>query len=474
MLFRQISDDRLAQYAYLIGCQKTGEALIIDPQRDIDRYIALAEAEDLKIVAATETHIHADFVSGSREFAARGVKVYLSDEGDKDWKYQWASEYNTTLLKHRDTFQIGNIEIKALHTPGHTPEHIAFMITDLGGGANKPMGIASGDFVFVGDVGRPDLLESAAGVAGAQEPSARRLYASLQEFMKMPDYLQLWPGHGAGSACGKALGAVPESTVGYEKMFNASIDAVRQGEDHFVGSILEGQPEPPIYFAQMKKWNKVGPPLLKKMPDPVELDSSAVRDMVAHNSTVFVDTRLDRSAFMKQHIPGSLYAPFDKTFPTVAGSYVKDTDNVCLIVDRTNLDEAVRNLIRIGRDNVVAFATFDALNEYFKSGGPSQSTSEIDMKDLDLHTNDGTVVLDVRRKSEHDPESVPGSINVAHTRLASRMSEIPKDKKLLVHCRTGARSAVATAMLERNGYDVVYVNGMFSDWQIAHGETAVA
>ena len=223
MLFRQISDDRLAQYAYLIGCQQTGEALIIDPERDIDRYIDIATAEGLKIVAVTETHIHADFVSGALEFAERGVDVYLSDEGDEDWKYGWASRPNVTLLKSGDTFPVGKIQIEAVHTPGHTPEHMSFLVTDYGGGANKPMGLISGDFVFVGDVGRPDLLETAAGNVGAQEPSAKKLYASIQEFLKLPDYMQLWPGHGAGSACGKALGAIPESTVGYEKMFNANL-----------------------------------------------------------------------------------------------------------------------------------------------------------------------------------------------------------------------------------------------------------
>ncbi len=174
MLFRQIFDEKLAQYAYLVGCQQTGEALLIDPERDVDRYIELAEREELRIVAVTETHIHADFLSGARELAERlDVKLYLSDEGDADWKYEWVKQkkqdganYDYVLLKDGDTFSIGNIEVKAVHTPGHTPEHLSFMITDYGGGADLPMGMITGDFVFVGDLGRPDLLESAAGIQG--------------------------------------------------------------------------------------------------------------------------------------------------------------------------------------------------------------------------------------------------------------------------------------------------------------------
>jgi glyoxylase-like metal-dependent hydrolase (beta-lactamase superfamily II) len=175
MLFRQIFDDKLAQYAYLIGCQATGEAVLIDPERDIDQYLDLAEEEGVEIVAVTETHIHADFLSGAREFAERfDTKLYLSDEGTDDWKYEWAQapkvsggSYDVEWLYDGDTFSIGHVDLTALHTPGHTPEHLSFMVTDRGGGADQAMGIATGDFMFVGDLGRPDLLESAAKVEGA-------------------------------------------------------------------------------------------------------------------------------------------------------------------------------------------------------------------------------------------------------------------------------------------------------------------
>ena len=224
MFFRQIYDEGLAQAAYLIGCQKTGDAIVIDPARDIDRYVDLAARNDLKIVAVTETHIHADFLSGSRELAEQtGARLYVSDEGSADWKYGWLEAYDHVLIKNDDRFRVGNIEFRVVHTPGHTPEHVAFLVTDVGGGADSPMGALTGDFVFVGDVGRPDLLETAAGIQGVKEDSARDLFRSANGFLGLEDYMQVRPAHGAGSACGKALGAVPQSTVGYERQFNPAL-----------------------------------------------------------------------------------------------------------------------------------------------------------------------------------------------------------------------------------------------------------
>jgi hydroxyacylglutathione hydrolase len=464
MLFRQITDSALAQNAYLVGCQQTGEALLIDPERDIDRYVDLAAEDNLEIVAVAETHIHADFLSGAREFADRyGVTVYLSDEGDADWKYAWAEDpvYDVHLLTDGDTFSIGHIDLEAVYTPGHTPEHLSYRITDRGGGADAPMGIISGDFVFVGDLGRPDLLESAAGEAGAQEPAARTLYASVQRFFDWPDYLQVWPGHGAGSACGKALGAVPDSTVGYEKRFNAAIDAARKGEQAFVDAILEGQPEPPLYFGRMKQLNKQGPPLLGSLPQPTRLSVEELGALAGRTDVAVLDTRLDRSAFMTGHLPGALYAPLNKSFPTVAGSYVEPGMPIYLIVEKDDLDAAVRNLIRIGLDDVRGYAPPATFQVHAAQGGTVAAIEEIDFAEIGLRHRDDTVVLDVRRQSEFVEGHLPDARNVAHTRLRARLDEVPDDKTVLVHCLSGARSAVASALLARHGRDVIYVNGLF-------------
>ncbi|HKL17672.1 MAG TPA: rhodanese-like domain-containing protein [Halalkalibaculum sp.] len=458
MYFKQVFDEKLAQYAYLIGCQATGEAIIIDPMRDIDQYVELARNENLNIVAATETHIHADFLSGLREFAEQGVKVYASDEGDKDWKYEWlkGSGYDYGFLYDGDEFPVGNIRFKVKHTPGHTPEHISFLVTD-GAAADEPMGMLSGDFIFVGDVGRPDLLESAAGQVGSMESSAKTLYRSVEEFKSMPDYLQIWPGHGAGSACGKALGAVPESTVGYELRFNNSIKAAGS-EQQFVNYILEGQPEPPLYFARMKRDNRKGPKVLKKLPEPDRMSIESIVEASDNKQNVILDTR-ERLEFMEGHLPGSLLAPMEKQFNTTAGSYIREDEHIFLIIDENRVEEAVRDLIRVGLDHVTGYATPGDLKAYGEGGGELSSIDIIDFNETArLMEDDGNYVVDVRKASEFEEGHIEGALNIAHTRLLDREDDLPKDKTLLVHCRTGIRASVASALLVRDGFSVKYVN----------------
>ena len=216
MFFRHVYEKGLAHASYVVGCQASGTAMVIDPQRDIDVYLEIASQEKLRITHILETHIHADFLSGSRELASvTGAKLYLSDEGGPEWQYAFPHEG----IKDGDTFMVGNLRIEVMHTPGHTPEHISFLLTDTPSG-NHPVMMFTGDFVFVGDVGRPDLLEKAAGYSGTMVEGAKTMFNSLKRFKQLPDHIQIWPAHGAGSACGKALGAVPGSTVGYEKLVN--------------------------------------------------------------------------------------------------------------------------------------------------------------------------------------------------------------------------------------------------------------
>jgi len=458
MFFKQIFEPKLAQYAYLIGCQATGDAIIIDPMRDIDQYTELAEQEGLRIVAATETHIHADFLSGLREFAEIGVKVYASDEGDEDWKYEWlkGSGYDYGFLYDGDVFSVGNIRFKVKHTPGHTPEHISFLVTD-GAAADEPMGMLSGDFIFVGDVGRPDLLESAAGQAGSMKTSAQTLYQSVEKFKTMPGYLQVWPGHGAGSACGKALGAVPESTVGYELKFNNSIKAA-DSEQHFVDYILEGQPEPPLYFARMKRDNKKGPRVLKGLPEPEKLSIGEILQAGAEKNAVILDTR-EKLEFMRGHLPGSLLSPMDKQFNTTAGSYIRENEYIYLVIEEEYLDEAVRDLIRVGLDHIAGYATPQDLKLFSAEGGKLDAIETIDFDEAaDFMKDPDYSILDVRKASEFDEGHLEGAENIAHTRLLDQENELPKDKTLLVHCRTGIRASVASALLARDGFMVKYIN----------------
>jgi len=461
MYFKQLFDNKLAQYSYLIGCQANGTAIVIDPMRDVDQYFQIAADEKLEIIGAADTHIHADFVSGLREMAERGIKVYASDEGDKDWKYEWlmGSDYDYQLLKDGDAIRIGNIEIKAWFTPGHTPEHLSFFITD-GAAANEPMGVASGDFVFVGDVGRPDLLESAAGMENMMESSARTLYETVNKFKDLPEYIQVWPGHGSGSACGKALGAVPKSTVGYELKFNNSIQS-SDSEQNFVDFILEGQPEPPYYFARMKRVNKEGQALVKDSIRPVRLGIHAFIDKAkANDKAVIVDTR-EAKDFMEGHLPGSLSSPFNKQFNTIAGSYIEEDQEMYLVIEEEDVEEAIRDLIRVGLDYVPAYITPADLKNY---KGDLSQIETLTFDQVDDHIQKGKNVLDVRKATEYAERHIEGATNVAHTRLLPRLEEVPADKPLVVHCAAGSRSAVATAYLAHKGYDVSVVLDDFANY----------
>lgn len=469
MLVRQIADSRLAQFAYLVGCPATGEALVIDPQRDVDRYFDEAGRHGLRIVAAADTHIHADYVTGLREMAERGVLVYASKEGGPDWQYEWlhGSDYRYRLLGDGDSFKVGNIELKALHTPGHTPEHLSYLVRDGGSGATAPIAIASGDFVFVGDVGRPDLLERAAGVTGVMVPSAKQQFGSIERvFRPLPEFLQVWPAHGAGSACGKSLGDIPMSTVGYELRFNPSIRAA-DSEDHFVEFILAGQPEPPAYFARMKAENRGGPAVLGDLPQPRALDVSEVGALDGRLDVTVVDTR-SRNAFFEGHLRGAILADFEYQLSAIAGSYVEPASPVYLVADASRVEEAVRSLVRVGIDRIEGYITPEVLARFAAAGGQLSRTQTTDMRTLEeLRQAGKAYVLDVRGSAEFEAGHIAGAIHIPHTRVRERRSELPSDKPILVHCRSGARAAAAVSMLERLGFTAVDVNDQFAHYREA-------
>ncbi len=474
MYFERIYDRHLAQASYLIGCQKTGEALVVDPERDIDRYLHAAAENGLKISAITETHIHADFLSGARELAEKtGAKLFLSDEGGENWSYQWLSEksgggaYDHHLLADGDSFNIGNIEVRAFHTPGHTPEHLSFLLFDHGGGADEPIGILTGDFVFVGDVGRPDLLESAAGNEGAAVPAAHELHDSLRWFDRLDPWLQVWPGHGAGSACGKSLGAIPSSTVGYEQRYNNPLKLTRDGAEPFVEDILSGQVEPPLYFARMKKENRDGPALLGDLPTPEKVSAVDLRKALEGGAQVF-DLR-PWSEYRTGHLRGSYHTPFDQTFGTIAGSYGDPGKRIFMILpDGIDAEEVTRVLVRVGLDRVAGYCGADELGVYL-------SVNEAERAEIRTTTTEGLAatlkqkditVLDVRAEHEYNEGHVRGSLQLAHSRLPAGLPNLPEET-LYVHCKSGARSAVAAAYLQANGKDVMYVSGAFADFESA-------
>ncbi len=468
MLLRRFYDDKLAQASYLVGCSATGEAMVVDPNRRVDAYLRAAEQEGLRITHVTETHIHADFVSGARELArSSGATLFLSDNGDADWKYLFAAEEGASLLGDGNVFMVGNVRVQALHTPGHTPEHICFLITDTAA-ADRPMGVFTGDFVFVGDVGRPDLLERAAQVEGTMEEAARLLYESIQRFKDLPDYLQLWPGHGAGSACGKALGAVPQSTLGYERMFNWAFAA--EGKRDFVEAVLSGQPEPPKYFAEMKRINKEGPPLIGGFRRPERLPESRLPDLLASGAFVLDSRHI--GDFAEGHVPGTINIPLDRSFPTWAGWLVPFDRDFYLIVDEDAnphaIDEAAGDLLLIGLDRIAGYFGPGAINAWAEAGRRLATTSEITSSELAKMLENGNVaVVDVRSRSEWEAAHMPGVPNVPLGYLTDRLGEISKDRDVVLHCQTGWRSAIGASLLQAHGYErVANLKGGIRSWVI--------
>lgn len=413
----------------------------------------------------TETHIHADYVSGSRELAKRtGARLFLSDEGEDEWKYQFADD-ETVLIRDGFRFRVGEIEVEVLHTPGHTPEHVSFLITDHAT-ADQPIGVLTGDFVFVGDVGRPDLLERAAKVAGTMESSARSLFRSLQRFKELPDYLQVWPGHGAGSACGKGLSPMPQSTVGYERRFNWAFAV--DDENVFVPSVLEGQPEAPRYFSEMKRINKEGPPSLGRFHQPQRLPEARLESTLAAGAIV-VDVR-NATEFAAGHVPATINIPLARSFTTWAGSLLPyDSDFYLIIDDGCNhcVDEAVHDLAMIGLDRMAGYFGLNAVGAWAGQGRNLQTTSEISRDELQQRLERGAVQLvDVRGATEWEEGHLPGSDNIPVACLKESLDQIRRDVPVAVHCLSGARAAIAASVLQATGIrDVVRYGGGFADWR---------
>ena len=459
MFVKRFYEPSIAQASYLIGCQANGEAIVIDANRDVDQYIQAATQEGLRITHVTETHIHADYVSGSRELAqATGATLHLSDEGDADWKYAFINEGRP--LHHGDRLQLGNIRVDVLHTPGHTPEHLSFLITD-GAAADRPIAAVTGDFVFVGDVGRPDLLERAANIKGTMEVGARTLWKSLQAFAKHEDWLQIWPGHGAGSACGKGISAIPSSTLGYERRFNWAFSVKTEAD--FVTRVLEGQPEPPAYFASMKRVNKAGPAILVGFHAPPRLPDAKLTELLAAGAMV-VDTR-PAADFAARHVPGTLNLPLNGSFVTWAGWLVPSTADLYLIVDdatATRLPEAARLLALIGIDRITGWISTTAI----AASAALCATPQLTVAELHAKVAAGAVtVVDVRSANEWADGHIPGAVHIPLGYLPERCRSLPATKPLVMQCQSGGRSAIATSLLERLGFcGVINLDGGYAAW----------
>ncbi|WP_194973936.1 MBL fold metallo-hydrolase [Aquiflexum lacus] len=456
MFFELVYDKSLAQASYVIGCQAAGIAAVIDPKRDVDTYINIAKANNLKITHILETHIHADFLSGSRELAAlTDAEMYLSDEGDENWKY----EFPHNKIKHGDVVKMGNLTFEVLHTPGHTPESISFLLTDKPA-TKEPVMLFTGDFVFVGDVGRPDLLEQAAGLKGTQDIGAAQMFDSLQEFNKLGDYIQVWPGHGAGSACGKALGAVPSTTVGYEKIRNWALQLL-DDKVAFAKELLAGQPEPPKYFAMMKKLNKVDRKLVTEVPTIENLSKEAF-EKVKREGLKIIDTRAWED-YAKGFLNGTLSITNNNSFSTWMGWYLNYEEKFIIIAEENQVEDITRKLMRIGLDNLSGYITPAQLANFEK--GNLETYTPIDKETVKAKLDEDVQVVDVRGASEFNQGHIEDAVNLFVGKLPQNLDKVSKDKPVIIHCQAGGRAAIAYSILKANGFDnILNYSGGWNDW----------
>ncbi len=471
MIFRRIYDPALAQASYLVGCDRTRQAILFDPERDIDRYEREAADAGVTIVAVAETHQHADFVSGMRAFVAtRPVTAYISGMGAHPaWTERgpWAPGARVHFLADREMIALGSLQFRVRHTPGHTREALSYEFVDAQG---RPAALFSGDFLFAGDVGRPDLgFLGVGGMTIAESAEAMRRSLSLLD--DMPDGTVVLPGHGAGSACGKMICRLPETTVGIERIINRPLRTKDDGE-RFMEHLLRDQPDPPPYFGRVKATNERGPELHDALPAPTELAPAGFEQAARDPRCVVVDTR-EWSAWIDGHLAGSIFAMFDPYFGPTVANYVEPGDRILLVADPGQVEAIVRVLYRVGIDDIAGWiAPRDYMRideEAFEAAG----VDEISPCEANRRLCAGeAAALDVRSKQEFRGGHVAGARHVPFIQLPAHVATLDRSVPLVVYCRSGNRSARACAYLRRHGLRVANLRGGF--WPFAGRGFAVS
>lgn len=438
MLVQQFFINGLAHISYILGGSKT--CAVIDPRRDIQIYLDTAKAMGLNITHILETHLHADFISGHMDLAAKtGAKIYAPKSGQ--------SRFSHISLSEGDTFEIEEMEFRILETPGHTPEHICYVAVDHSRGED-PVALFSGDTLFVGDVGRPDLFP------GMAKELASKLYDSLQKIVGLPDFCEVYPAHGAGSLCGRAMSAKRTSTIGYEKKYNYAFQV--KDRNKFIELLTTDMPEAPDYFSRCSEINRKGPALIKDLPCLTPFDPVSFHQRAREKNTIVLDIR-PYEAFGGQHVPGAYHIDFGGNFSTFAG-WVLPADADILLVSQTpsQSEEAVVHLRRVGLDRTIGYLD-GGMYEWAKAGLPSERVEQVSVEILTQRITGSSKVmlLDVRANREFMAGHINGAINIPFPDLRKRYGELDSTAPVLVICNTGHRSSIATSILKRHGFKVV-------------------
>ncbi|HUP00870.1 MAG TPA: rhodanese-like domain-containing protein [Gemmatimonadota bacterium] len=462
MLFERIEDPGLSQYSYVVGCSKVGRVAVVDPRRDIDVYLDYASRRDLAITHVLETHIHADFASGARALAERtGAQTALSSY-DAGERYEISFPHRE--LTEGDRIEIGSVRMEPLHTPGHTPEHLSFLVYDETESKDVPRVLLSGDFLFVGSLGRPDLLGE-----DAKRELAHRLFGSVQEKLAgLSDEVEVHPGHGAGSMCGAGMSARPSSTIGAERAGNPYLDP-ELSEEGFVDRILGSAPPFPPYYRRMKELNAAGAPPVARLPGGSGIPAPEFRARAEEGWSV-IDVR-DTGAFGAGHVPNSFGIGLGRNLSTWAAWVVPyDTPILLVAPDPAAVESAARALVRVGLDDIRGHLA-GGITAWREAGFPLSVLPQITVEELHdrIERGQGPPVLDVRGDGEWAAGHVESATHIMGGTLMDRLDEVPVDGTgVAVICGSGYRSNVAASVLERAGFERLFtVPGGMGAWKAA-------
>ena len=441
----------LAQYSYIITSE--GRSVVVDPIRDTDRYLRFLEERSLTLSSIVETHIHADFASGARALAdATGAELALSgyDEGEH---YQYGMPHRS--LRSGDNVQVGTVRVEALHTPGHTPEHLSFVLYDTQRSETEPLAIFSGDFLFVGSVGRPDLLGEE-----AKRGLAHELFQSMHARIEaLPDSVQVYPGHGAGSLCGAGMSERAESTLGYERRTNPLF---KLSEEAFVAEILRSVPPMPTYYPRMKELNARGAEAFEAVPGAVALSPSEVTALAGDRDVMVVDLRRPE-AFGGAHIPGSINIGAGQNLSLWAGWLFGSKSRIVLVSDQGDDEESRRALVRVGLDNIVGYLK-EGISSWINAGLSFERTTQLSTEEVRDRSQD-TLVLDVRSDAEWRTGHIQGATHIMLGDLPQHVQGLPRDRPIICVCGSGYRSSIAASGLAKNGFSrVESMDGGMAAW----------
>ena len=450
MKIKQFEVAGLAQYSYVLSSE--GEAIVIDPMRDFDQYTDYAHAQGLAIKHVTETHIHADFVSGAPALAeAAGARLALSSYDQEPYRYSMKHH----ALRDGDVLRIGKVRLAALHTPGHTPEHLSFVLIDEERDALLPVAIFTGDFLFVGSVGRPDLLGEE-----AKQELAHTLYRSLHgRIASLPDGVQVYPGHGAGSLCGSGMSERAESTLGYERL---SQPLFKLEEGDFVREILDSVPPMPSYYPRMKELNSKGASSIAILPGGKAISPVNASTLLSDDAVTVIDLRRPE-AFGGAHIPGAVNIGSGQNLSLWAGWIVDPEQKLLLVSDKGDDEEARRSLARVGLEHIEGFLQrgmsgwIDAGIEFTRT--TQLSTKEVAEREVNTH------ILDVRSKKEWNGGHISGATHIPLGELQKRRGELPKATAIIIVCGSGYRSSIAASLLQADNFrQIASMDGGMTAW----------